>query len=95
MLKGMLTDPRLPVNHRIGIFFQFRSVFHQRQNHAIDVVFRRERRNVAVQFPRFVQLGERARFERRRRARNWAILAVLVAMVVLFYFVSTVRMFRG
>ena len=38
---------------------------------------------------------ERARFERRRRARNWAILVVLVAMVVLFYFVSTVRMFRG
>lgn len=38
---------------------------------------------------------ERAEFERRRRGRNWAILAVLIAMVVLFYFISTARLLRG
>jgi len=38
---------------------------------------------------------EQAVFERRRRARNWAILAALVALVVLFYFISVARLLRG
>jgi hypothetical protein len=38
---------------------------------------------------------ERAEFERRRRGRNWAILAILIGLVVLFYFVSTARLLRG
>ena len=38
---------------------------------------------------------ERTEFERRRRSRNWAILGVLVGLVVLFYLISTVRLFRG
>jgi hypothetical protein len=38
---------------------------------------------------------ERALFERRRRARNWAILGVLAALVVLFYFISVARLLRG
>lgn len=36
-----------------------------------------------------------AEFLRRRRARNWAILAALIALVVLFYFVSVARLLRG
>lgn len=35
---------------------------------------------------------ERAAFERRRRAKNIAILLALIAMVVLFYFISVARM---
>lgn len=37
---------------------------------------------------------ERTLFERRRRARNWAILAALLALVVLFFFISTARLLR-
>ena len=38
---------------------------------------------------------ERAEFERRRRQKNWAVLAVLIALVVLFFFISTARVLRG
>jgi len=38
---------------------------------------------------------ERVQFERRRRSRNWAILGVLVSLVVMFYLISTVRLFQG
>ena len=37
---------------------------------------------------------ERAAFEKRRRARNWAILLVLIGLVVLFYFISVARLLR-
>ncbi len=37
---------------------------------------------------------DRAVFDRRRRARNWAILAALMALVVLFFFISTARLLR-
>ncbi|WP_372621205.1 hypothetical protein [Falsiroseomonas sp.] len=37
---------------------------------------------------------ERAAFEKRRRARNWAILLTLIALVVLFYFISMARLLR-
>lgn len=33
-------------------------------------------------------------FFRRRRMRNWAILGALVALVVLFYFISVARLLR-
>jgi uncharacterized Tic20 family protein len=33
--------------------------------------------------------------ERARRARNWALLAVLVALVALFYAITIVRMGGG
>jgi uncharacterized integral membrane protein len=38
---------------------------------------------------------ERAAFDRRRRQKNWAVLGVLVALVVLFFFISTARVLRG
>lgn len=38
---------------------------------------------------------DQALFEKRRRARNWAILGALVALVVLFYFISMARLLRG
>ncbi|WP_424810725.1 hypothetical protein [Roseococcus sp. YIM B11640] len=38
---------------------------------------------------------ERVEFERRRRGRNWAILAALAALSVLFYFISVARLLRG
>jgi hypothetical protein len=38
---------------------------------------------------------ERTAFEKRRRARNWAILLTLVGLVVLFYFISMARILRG
>lgn len=38
---------------------------------------------------------EKAEFERRRRTRNWAMLCVLIALVILFYFISTARLLRG
>jgi hypothetical protein len=38
---------------------------------------------------------ERTAFEKRRRARNWAILVVLIGLVVLFYFISMARLLRG
>jgi hypothetical protein len=37
---------------------------------------------------------ERTAFEKRRRARNWAIFLTLVALVVLFYFISMARILR-
>lgn len=33
--------------------------------------------------------------QRRRRARNWALFAVLFGLVVLFYFLTIVRMGGG
>jgi hypothetical protein len=33
--------------------------------------------------------------KRRQRARNWAMLAVLVGLVVLFYAITIVQMSRG
>jgi hypothetical protein len=38
---------------------------------------------------------ERKEFERRRRGRNLAIFGVLIALAVLFYFISTARMLKG
>jgi hypothetical protein len=38
---------------------------------------------------------ERADFERRRRQKNWAVLGVLAALVILFFFISTARVLRG
>lgn len=38
---------------------------------------------------------ERQAFEKRRRARNWAILLALLALVVLFYFISMARLTQG
>jgi hypothetical protein len=35
---------------------------------------------------------ERKEFERRRRTRNWALLAVLAGLVILFYILSIVRL---
>jgi len=37
----------------------------------------------------------RAEFRRRRRGRNWALLAILVAFAVLVYFVALIRMGTG
>lgn len=37
---------------------------------------------------------ERQAFDRRRRARNRAILAVLAGLAVLFYFVSVAKLTR-
>lgn len=38
---------------------------------------------------------EKVIFERRRRARNWAIMGALAGLSVLFYFISIVRLLRG
>jgi hypothetical protein len=38
---------------------------------------------------------EKTAFERRRRARSWAILLTLVGLVALFYFISMARVLRG
>ena len=38
---------------------------------------------------------ERAAFNRRRRQKNWAVLGVLLALVILFFFISTARVLRG
>lgn len=38
---------------------------------------------------------EQAALARRRRGKNIAMLAVLVGMVVLFYFISMARLTRG
>ncbi|MFZ6761753.1 hypothetical protein [Roseomonas sp. KE0001] len=35
---------------------------------------------------------EKQAFIRRRRGRNWAILAVLLGLVALFYFIAMARM---
>ncbi len=37
----------------------------------------------------------KAEFERRRRQRNWALLAVLLGLVVLFFLISNARVLRG
>ena len=34
---------------------------------------------------------ETEQFVRRRRALNWAVLAALIALVVLFYFITVAR----
>ncbi len=34
---------------------------------------------------------ERAAFEKRRGRRNWAMLAALIALVVLFYFITIAK----
>lgn len=34
-------------------------------------------------------------FRRKRRARNWAMFAALVAFVVIIYFVAVIRMGGG
>lgn len=38
---------------------------------------------------------ERALFEKRRRGRNIAIMLVLLALTVIFYFVGMARILRG
>jgi hypothetical protein len=38
---------------------------------------------------------EKALFEKRRRGRNIAILLVLIALSVIFYFVGMARLLRG
>ena len=38
---------------------------------------------------------ERQVLERRRRSRNLALLAVLIALVALFYFISVARLTRA
>jgi hypothetical protein len=38
---------------------------------------------------------QRAAFDRRRRQKNWAVLGVLIALVILFFFISTARVLRG
>jgi hypothetical protein len=38
---------------------------------------------------------EKAEFYRRRRQKNWAVLGVLLALVVLFFLISTARVLRG
>jgi len=37
---------------------------------------------------------EKQIFERRRKARNWAILAALAGLSALFYFISIARLLR-
>ena len=37
---------------------------------------------------------EKLVFERRRRARNWAILMALAGLSALFYFISVARLLR-
>ncbi len=36
-----------------------------------------------------------AGFERRRRARNWALLAVLLGLSALFYAITLVKLHKG
>jgi hypothetical protein len=38
---------------------------------------------------------ERQLLDRRRSRRNWALLSVLVALVVLFYFISIAKLGQG
>lgn len=38
---------------------------------------------------------ERVLFEKRRRGRNIAIVLVLVALSILFYFIGMARLLRG
>lgn len=37
---------------------------------------------------------ERIAFDRRRKSRNWAILGVLAAIMVLFYLISIAKILR-
>ena len=45
--------------------------------------------------PRERREQERRDLDRRRRARNWAMLALLTALVVLFYFMTMARLSHG
>ena len=38
---------------------------------------------------------QRVAFDRRRRQKNWALFGVLIALVVLFFFISTARVLQG
>jgi hypothetical protein len=38
---------------------------------------------------------EQTAFEKRRRARNWAIMLTLVGLVALFYFIALARIPRA
>ena len=38
---------------------------------------------------------EKTAFERRRRARNWAIFLTLIGLVILFYFIAMARFPRS
>jgi hypothetical protein len=38
---------------------------------------------------------ERATFEKRRRARNWALMLTLIGLCVLFYFVAMAKFPRA
>jgi hypothetical protein len=38
---------------------------------------------------------QRLDFQRRRRQKNWAVLGVLIALVALFFAISTARVLRG
>ena len=38
---------------------------------------------------------EKLEFYRRRRQKNWAVLGALLALVVLFFFISASRILRG
>lgn len=50
---------------------------------------------MTVPLDRPMTAEEHAVFDRRRRARNWAILGALAGLVVLFYFISVARLLRG
>lgn len=38
---------------------------------------------------------ERTTFDKRRRARNWAIMLTLIGLVLLFYFIAMARIPRA
>jgi hypothetical protein len=38
---------------------------------------------------------EQVSFEKRRRARNWAIMLTLIGLVLLFYFIAMARIPRA
>lgn len=38
---------------------------------------------------------ERTAFDKRRRARNWAIMLTLIGLVLLFYFIAMARIPRA
>jgi hypothetical protein len=38
---------------------------------------------------------EQAAFDKRRRARNWAIMLTLIGLVLLFYFIAMARIPRA
>jgi hypothetical protein len=49
---------------------------------------------MTVEDPR-KDVSDNAAHKRRQRARNWAMLAVLVGLVILFYAITIVQMSRG